>query len=85
MCLVGFTLIISVGKNAIQSINFFFSKCQSYSPNESNKAYEKAVSRKSGILFEPQLVIEEVQSEAVGRRTLKPREEYLRRYLEVRV
>lgn len=58
------------------------SKCQSYSPNESNKTYEKAVSRKSGVLFEPQQVIEEVKSEAVGRRMFKPREQYLQRYLE---
>ena len=41
------------------------------------------MSRKTGVLFEPQLVIEEVKSEVVGRRTFKPREEYLQRYLEV--
>ena len=43
------------------------------------------MSRKSGVLFEPQQVIEEVKSEAVGRRMFKPREQYLQRYLEVSV
>ncbi len=62
---------------------FAFSKCQRYSPNQSNKAYDKAVSRKTGVAFEPKLVIDAVRSEVVGKRTLKSREEYLKQYLEV--
>ena len=60
------------------------SKCQHYSPNESNKAYDKTVSRKAGVAFEPRLVIEEVKCEALGRRSLKSKDEYLRQYIVVR-
>jgi len=63
----------------------FSRKCQHYSPNESNKAYDKTVSRKSGVVFEPRLVIEEVKSEALSRRSLKSKDEYLRQYIVVRV
>ena len=63
----------------------FSRKCQHYSPNESNKAYDKTVSRKSGVVFEPRLVIEEVKSEAMSRRSLKSKDEYLRQYIVVRV
>ena len=61
------------------------SKCQHYSPNESNKAYDKTITRKAGVMFEPKLVIEEVKSETLGRRSLKSKEEYLKQYIAVRL
>ena len=63
----------------------FLSKCQQYSPSETGKAYEKAVTRKLGLLFEPVLVLSEVQSDALGKRVSKSKEECLKQYLEVHV
>jgi len=37
------------------------------------------------VVFEPRLVIEEVKSEAMSRRSLKSKDEYLRQYIVVRV
>ena len=36
-------------------------------------------------MFEPKLVIEEVKSEALGRRSLKSKDEYLKQYISVRL
>ena len=60
------------------------SKCQKYSPTESAKAYDKAISRKQGVVFDPKQVIETVKADVTGaRKTLLSKDEYIRHYLEV--
>ena len=58
------------------------SKCQQYSPTESNKAFDKAVNRRSGVTFDPRSVLEELK-----RRPKAPpraKEDYLKQYVEAR-
>ena len=60
------------------------SKCQKYSPTESNKANDKAVNRKGGVMFDPQQVVAMVKQEAIsGRKVLLAKEECIKQYLEV--
>ena len=57
------------------------SKCQQYSPTESNKAYDKAVNRRSGVTFEPRSVLEELKQ--VPQAHPRAKEDYLKHYVEV--
>ena len=60
------------------------SKCQKYSPTEPNKAFEKAVSRRGGVGFEPAGAVMLSQSELLGARPAAlSREECITQYLEV--
>ena len=60
------------------------SKCQKYSPTEPNKAFEKAVSRRGGVGFEPAGAVMLSQSELLGARPAPlSREECITQYLEV--
>lgn len=57
------------------------SKCQQYSPTESNKAFDKTVNRRLGVTFEPHSVLEELKR---GPQTpSRGKEDYLKQYLEV--
>ena len=60
-----------------------FSKCQKYTPNESNKTYEKAVTKKCGISFDPNLVVDALRNDTLNKTQMKTKEEYLKTYLEV--
>ena len=60
-----------------------FSKCQKYTPNESNKTYEKAVTKKCGISFDPNLVVDALKNDMLSKKQTKTKEEYLKTYLEV--
>jgi hypothetical protein len=60
------------------------SKCQKYSPTESSKAYDKAVSRKQGVMFDPKQVVEKIRADITGaRKVLLSKDEYIKHYLEV--
>ena len=60
------------------------SKCQKYSPTESSKAYDKAVSRKQGVVFDPKQVVEKIRADVTGaRKVLLSKDEYIKHYLEV--
>ena len=66
------------------SIFIFCSKCQKYSPTESNKAHDKAASRRAGFVFDPQQVVAMVKQIAISaRRLVLTREECVKQYLEV--
>eukprot|EP00731_Ephydatia_muelleri_P018474 Em0011g514a len=58
------------------------SKCQKYTPNESNKTYEKAVTKKCGISFDPNLVVDALKNDMLSKKQTKTKEEYLKTYLE---
>ncbi|XP_064386068.1 nipped-B-like protein isoform X2 [Halichondria panicea] len=59
------------------------SKCQKYSPTEPSKTYDKAVSRRSGVNFDPRQVMEEARCEWMGeKQTLKTKDDCLRQYTE---
>lgn len=61
-----------------------FSKCQKYSPTESNKANDKTASRKGGVAFDPEQVVQLVRHEAISAiKPILPKEECIRQYLEV--
>ena len=61
------------------------SKCQKYSPTESNKANDKATNRKGGIVFDPQQVVDMVKQEAIsGRTAIMPKDDCIKQYLEVK-
>lgn len=62
-----------------------FSKCQKYTPNESNKGYEKAVTKKSGVSFDPNLILDALKGEMHKKKLTKTKEEYLKTFLEVNV
>ncbi len=65
-------------------ILYFYSKCQKYSPTEPSKTYDKAVSRRSGVNFDPRQVMEEARCEWMGeKQTLKTKDNCLRQYTEV--
>ena len=57
------------------------SKCQRYSPTESNKAYDKAVNRRSGVTFDPSSVLEELKRSPQA--PPRSKEYYLQQYVEV--
>ena len=60
------------------------SKCQKYSPTESNKANDKTANRKGGVTFEPEQVLHLVRQEAISAsKPILPKEECIRQYLEV--
>ena len=64
---------------------FVCSKCQKYSPTESNKAYDKVANRRGAVSFDPQQVVSMVKQVAIsGRRLLLPKDESIKQYLEVR-
>ncbi|XP_019855038.1 PREDICTED: nipped-B-like protein isoform X1 [Amphimedon queenslandica] len=56
-------------------------KCQEYTPTDSNKVWEKAVSRRQGILYEPQAVVNAVEKDRRGEKTQLGKEECLKLYL----
>lgn len=50
--------------NVLYTCLYHYSKCQQYSPNEaSTKAYDKAPTRKQGIVFNPEFIITLLKSE----------------------
>ena len=57
------------------------SKCQQYSPNESSKAYDKAVNRRSGVTFDPHAVLEELKISPQA--PPRSKDYYLQQYVEV--
>lgn len=57
------------------------SKCQQYSPTESNKAFDKAANRRSDVAFEPHTVLEELQRGLQA--PPRAKEDYLKTYIEV--
>lgn len=59
----------------------FYSKCHKYSPSEPTKAYDKTVSRKTGIVFEPEQVLQYVEEPDA----VRSHEQLVRDYLEVRI
>ena len=79
-----FTLLSS-DRSSFKIILFVsLSKCQKYSPTESNKANDKAANRKGGVTFDPKQVVEMVKQEAIsGRRVLLAKEECIKQYIEV--
>ncbi|CAI8012871.1 Nipped-B-like protein [Geodia barretti] len=58
------------------------SKCQQYSPTESNKTYDKAVSRRSGVTFDPSSVLEELKRSPGA--PPRSKDHYLQQYVEFR-
>ena len=78
-----FTVTLSLSLSLSLSL-LSCSKCQHYSPTESNKAFDKAVNRRSGVVFDASSVLEELRREQGSRLPLRTKEEYLRQYVEVR-
>ena len=70
-------------KNFYWLINCLFScsKCQQYSPTESNKAYDKAVNRRAGVTFDPRSVLEELKRGPQA--PPRSKDYYLQQYVEV--
>ena len=72
--------------NIILSLCPIHSKCQKYSPTESSKAYDKAVSRKQGVVFDPKQVVEKIRADITGaKKVLLSKDEYIEHYLEVSI
>lgn len=67
--------------------HLFCSKCEKYSPTESNKANDKAANRKGAVAFDPQQVVDIVKQVAAvsASRLIMPKEECIKQYLEVSV
>ena len=83
VCLLG-SLLLEVSLYAVLLLCPFYSKCQKYSPTESSKAYDKAVSRKQGVVFDPKQVVEKIRADVTGaRKVLLSKDEYIKHYLEV--
>jgi len=63
----------------------FYSKCQQYSPTESNtKAYDKAPTRKQGVVFNPEFIIDMLKAEnANKKKIIRSKEECLTIYFQV--
>lgn len=73
--------ILYLLQELINLIFFVPSKCHKYSPSEPTKAYDKTVSRKVGVVFNPEQVLRYVEEpEAV-----RSHEQLVRDYLEVRI
>ena len=64
-------------------MNPTYSKCQKYTPTESIKVYDKAISRKQGVVFDPKQVVEKMQAEVFGPTKTLDQDECIRHYLEV--
>jgi len=61
------------------------SKCQQYSPTESNtKAYDKAPTRKQGVLFNPEFIIDMLKAENSKKKVIRSKEECLTIYFQVK-
>ena len=58
-------------------------KCQEYTPANSSKMWEKAVSRRHGNMYSPREVIEEVEREAIGKRKNNSKEDCIKLYMHV--
>lgn len=58
----------------------FCSKCHKYSPSEPTKAYDKTVSRKAGVVFNPEQVLRYVEEPDA----VRSHEQLVRDYLEVK-
>ena len=69
----------------IKFVGFVCSKCQKYSPTEPSKAYDKTISRRTGVTFDPKQVLDQVRSEFIGeRKALRNKDDYVKQYTEVR-
>lgn len=64
-------------------LSFLFRKCQKYSPNESVKAFDKAIVKKQSYKFEPVNVLREVKKEMLAYRVNMNKEDCIKQYLEV--
>ena len=63
---------------------YFYSKCQQYSPTEaSTKAYDKAPTRKQGIIFNPEFIITLLKSETHETKINRSKTECLDIYFQV--
>ena len=58
-------------------------KCQKYSPNETVKAFDKAIVKKQSYKFEPVTVLKEVKKEMLAYRVNMTKEDCIKQYLEV--
>ena len=58
---------------------FNFSKCHKYSPSEPTKTYDKTVSRKAGVFFNPEQVLRYVEEPDA----VRSHEQLVQDYLEV--
>ncbi|XP_015761571.1 PREDICTED: nipped-B-like protein isoform X2 [Acropora digitifera] len=74
----GCLLLLYLKQHLKEMYGFSDSKCHKYSPSEPTKAYDKTVSRKTGVLFEPEQVLRYVEEpEAV-----RSHEQLVHDYLE---
>ncbi|KAK2556654.1 Nipped-B-like protein B [Acropora cervicornis] len=74
----GCLLLLYLKQHLKEMYGFSDSKCHKYSPSEPAKAYDKTVSRKTGVLFEPEQVLRYVEEpEAV-----RSHEQLVHDYLE---
>ena len=62
---------------------FFYSKCQQYSPTEATKAYDKAPTRKQGVLFNPEFIVTLLKSESHETKINRSKTECLDIYFQV--
>ena len=63
---------------------FLYSKCQQYSPAEaSTKAYDKAPTRKQGVVFNPEFLITLLRSKTHDSKITRSKTEYLDIYFQV--
>ena len=66
------------------NLDFYLSsKCQQYSPTEATKAYEKAPTRKQGVVFNPEFIITLLKSESHETKLNRSKTECLDIYFQV--
>jgi len=74
----GCLLLLYLKQHLKEMYGFSDSKCHKYSPSEPTKAYDKTVSRKTGVLFEPGQVLRYVEEPDA----VRSHEQLVRDYLE---
>lgn len=74
----GCLLLLYLKQHLKELYGFSDSKCHKYSPSEPTKAYDKTVSRKTGVVFEPEQVLRYVEEPDA----VRSHEQLVRDYLE---
>lgn len=77
----GCLLLLYLKQHLKEMYGFSDSKCHKYSPSEPTKAYDKTVSRKAGVFFEPEQVLRYVEDPDA----VRSHEQLVHDYLEFKV
>ncbi|XP_065906128.1 nipped-B-like protein [Dysidea avara] len=79
----GCMLLLVLKQHLKQLYGLTDSKCQQYSPTESNtKAYDKAPTRKQGVVFNPEFIINMLKAENSKKKVIRSKEECLTIYFQ---